>query len=234
MSGNLCRCGAYVNIVAAIRGGRVMKPFAYQRAADAAGAVAAVAAASRRGVPRRRHQPRRSHEARRRQPDLLVDVSRLPFDRVEELPDGGVRIGAVVTQQRPRRRPADPRRATRCCRRRCWPARPGSCAISRPPAATCCSAPAASISRTSPRPATSARPAPAARRSAAIPAITRSSARRSTASRCIRPTWRWRWRRSMRSSWYWASGGERRIPLADFHRLPETRRNATPCSSTAS
>lgn len=30
------------------------------------------------------------------QPDLLVDVSHLPFDRVEPLPDGGVRIGAAV------------------------------------------------------------------------------------------------------------------------------------------
>jgi xanthine dehydrogenase YagS FAD-binding subunit len=29
-------------------------------------------------------------------PDLLVDVARLPYDRVELLPDGGVRIGAMV------------------------------------------------------------------------------------------------------------------------------------------
>ena len=29
-------------------------------------------------------------------PDLLVDVSRLPLDTVEELPEGGVRIGATV------------------------------------------------------------------------------------------------------------------------------------------
>ncbi|MEK8169916.1 hypothetical protein NKH77_09230 [Streptomyces sp. M19] len=29
-------------------------------------------------------------------PDLLVDVSALPFDEVEALPDGGVRIGASV------------------------------------------------------------------------------------------------------------------------------------------
>lgn len=29
-------------------------------------------------------------------PDLLVDVSRLPLDRIEELPDGGLRIGATV------------------------------------------------------------------------------------------------------------------------------------------
>jgi len=31
-----------------------------------------------------------------RQPDLLVDITRLPYDRIEPLPDGGVRIGAMV------------------------------------------------------------------------------------------------------------------------------------------
>src|ERR1700686_5140792 len=29
-------------------------------------------------------------------PDLLVDITRLPYDRIEVLPDGGVRIGAMV------------------------------------------------------------------------------------------------------------------------------------------
>jgi xanthine dehydrogenase YagS FAD-binding subunit len=29
-------------------------------------------------------------------PDLLVDVTRLPYDRIEPLPDGGLRIGALV------------------------------------------------------------------------------------------------------------------------------------------
>ena len=45
MSGNLCRCGAYANIVPAIAEVGAMRPFAYERAADAAGAVAAVAPA---------------------------------------------------------------------------------------------------------------------------------------------------------------------------------------------
>jgi xanthine dehydrogenase YagS FAD-binding subunit len=73
-----------------------MNPFAYERASDAAGAIAAVAGRSgaaflgggtnlvdhmRLGVA---------------SPDLLVDITKLPFDRVEELPDGGVRIGAGV------------------------------------------------------------------------------------------------------------------------------------------
>jgi xanthine dehydrogenase YagS FAD-binding subunit len=30
------------------------------------------------------------------QPELLVDISHLPYDRIESLPDGGVRIGALV------------------------------------------------------------------------------------------------------------------------------------------
>jgi xanthine dehydrogenase YagS FAD-binding subunit len=73
-----------------------VKPFAYERAADAAHAVAAVA-----------HRPDAAFLAGGTNlvdhmklgiasPGLLVDVSRLPFDRVEPLPNGGVRIGAAV------------------------------------------------------------------------------------------------------------------------------------------
>jgi xanthine dehydrogenase YagS FAD-binding subunit len=71
-----------------------MKPFAYERATDAASAVAAadddtmylgggtnLVDLMKLGV----HAPAR-----------LVDVSRLPADRVEELPEGGLRIGAAV------------------------------------------------------------------------------------------------------------------------------------------
>jgi xanthine dehydrogenase YagS FAD-binding subunit len=73
-----------------------MNPFRYERAADARAAVAALAAAPngaflaggtnlvdhlRLGV---------AH------PELLVDITHLPFDRIEPLPDGGVRIGALV------------------------------------------------------------------------------------------------------------------------------------------
>ena len=31
-----------------------------------------------------------------RQSDLLIDITHLPYDRIETLPDGGVRIGALV------------------------------------------------------------------------------------------------------------------------------------------
>src|SRR5258708_17778298 len=73
-----------------------MTPFRYERAQDACGAVALLAGAPngvflaggtnlvddlRLGV---------------RQPDLLVDITHLPYDRIEPLPGGGVRIGALV------------------------------------------------------------------------------------------------------------------------------------------
>jgi xanthine dehydrogenase YagS FAD-binding subunit len=73
-----------------------MRPFRYQRAGDVADAVTMLAQAPngtflaggtnlvdlmRRGVAT---------------PDVLVDVRRLGSDRIEELPDGGLRIGAAV------------------------------------------------------------------------------------------------------------------------------------------
>jgi xanthine dehydrogenase YagS FAD-binding subunit len=73
-----------------------MNPFRYERAADASSAVALVSRTPdavflgggtnlvdhmRLGV---------------RHPGLLVDITRLPYDRVEPLPDGGVRVGATV------------------------------------------------------------------------------------------------------------------------------------------
>lgn len=73
-----------------------MNPFRYERASDASAAVELVAPAPgsaflaggtnlvdlmKLGVVR---------------PDTLVDISRLPYDRIEPLPDGGVRIGALV------------------------------------------------------------------------------------------------------------------------------------------
>ncbi len=73
-----------------------MTPFAYQRATDAAAAVAAVtgrAGAVFLGGGTNLVDHMRLGVAR---PDLLVDVTRLPLDRVEQLPSGGVRIGALV------------------------------------------------------------------------------------------------------------------------------------------
>ncbi|HJU20785.1 MAG TPA: xanthine dehydrogenase family protein subunit M [Stellaceae bacterium] len=73
-----------------------MNPFAYERAADAASAVARVAGhpnAAFLGAGTNLVDHMKLGIAK---PDLLVDVSRLPFDRVEELPGGGMRIGAAV------------------------------------------------------------------------------------------------------------------------------------------
>lgn len=73
-----------------------MNPFLYERAPDAAKAVAAVAghehAAFLGGGTNLVDHMRLGVAS----PDLLVDVSRLPFDSVEALPGGGVRIGSAV------------------------------------------------------------------------------------------------------------------------------------------
>src|SRR5579872_6181268 len=73
-----------------------MNPFRYERAHDASSAVALLGQEPggvflaggtnlvdhlRLGVS---------------QPDLLIDISHLPYDRIEPLPDGGLRIGALV------------------------------------------------------------------------------------------------------------------------------------------
>lgn len=73
-----------------------MNPFSYERAADAASAVAAVSghpAAMFLGGGTNLVDHMRLGVAH---PDLLVDITRLPLDHVEELPGGGVRIGANV------------------------------------------------------------------------------------------------------------------------------------------
>ncbi|MGH8113366.1 MAG: FAD binding domain-containing protein [Rhodanobacteraceae bacterium] len=73
-----------------------MNPFVYERATDAARAVASVAAepgAMFLGGGTNLVDHMRLGVA---SPDRLVDVTRLPFDRVEEMDDGGLRIGANV------------------------------------------------------------------------------------------------------------------------------------------
>lgn len=73
-----------------------MNPFAYERASDAARAVAAVATdpgAMFLGGGTNLVDHMRLGVAK---PGRLVDVTRLPFDRVEETPGGGVRVGANV------------------------------------------------------------------------------------------------------------------------------------------
>jgi xanthine dehydrogenase YagS FAD-binding subunit len=72
-----------------------MRPFAYERAADAEGAVAAIAQPGTMylgGGTNLVDLMKLGVET----PERVVDVSRLPFDRIEDLPDGGLRIGAAV------------------------------------------------------------------------------------------------------------------------------------------
>jgi xanthine dehydrogenase YagS FAD-binding subunit len=72
-----------------------MRPFAYERATDAAGAVAAVAQPGTMylgGGTNLVDLMKLGVET----PERLVDVSRLPYDRIEEMPGGGLRVGAAV------------------------------------------------------------------------------------------------------------------------------------------
>ena len=73
-----------------------MNPFRYERASDAESAIALLAPAPG-GVFLAGGTNLVDHlKLGVSQPDLLVDISHLPFDRIEPLPDGGVRIGALV------------------------------------------------------------------------------------------------------------------------------------------
>src|SRR5579872_7173099 len=73
-----------------------MNPFRYERAHDASSAIALLAQAPN-GVFLAGGTNLVDHlKLGVRRPDLLLDITRLPYDRIEPLPDGGVRIGALV------------------------------------------------------------------------------------------------------------------------------------------
>ncbi|GHO90472.1 FAD-binding molybdopterin dehydrogenase [Reticulibacter mediterranei] len=73
-----------------------MKPFRYERAQDAASAVALVSQATHAGYLAGGTNLVDHLKLGVSQPDVLVDITQLPYDRIEALPDGGVRIGALV------------------------------------------------------------------------------------------------------------------------------------------
>ena len=88
MSGNLCRCAAYPNIVAAIKAGAVrdeggvMRPFAYERADNSplCRAIEACDAGLRQSpagtqFTRRRHDAARSDEARCDAAEHVIDIN---------------------------------------------------------------------------------------------------------------------------------------------------------------
>jgi xanthine dehydrogenase YagS FAD-binding subunit len=73
-----------------------VKPFAYRRADDVAAAVALLSQ-DRHAVYLGGGTNLVDHlRLGVATPDTLVDVSRLPLDRIEELPGGGLRVGATV------------------------------------------------------------------------------------------------------------------------------------------
>ncbi|MEU4746029.1 xanthine dehydrogenase family protein subunit M, partial [Actinosynnema sp. NPDC023658] len=73
-----------------------MNPFDYRRAPDAEAAVAA--ASGRAGVAFLAGGTNLVDHLRLgvAAPEVLVDITRLPLDSVQELPDGGLRVGATV------------------------------------------------------------------------------------------------------------------------------------------
>jgi xanthine dehydrogenase YagS FAD-binding subunit len=73
-----------------------MIPFDYVRASDVQAAVAAIAARPKAAFLGGGTNLVDHMKLGVASPDLLVDVTRLPFNRVEPLPGGGVRIGAMV------------------------------------------------------------------------------------------------------------------------------------------
>jgi xanthine dehydrogenase YagS FAD-binding subunit len=73
-----------------------MNPFRYERAADAQAAVAALAAAPNGAFLGGGTNLVDHMRLGVRQPDVLIDITHLPYDRIEPQPDGGVRIGALV------------------------------------------------------------------------------------------------------------------------------------------
>jgi xanthine dehydrogenase YagS FAD-binding subunit len=73
-----------------------MIPFDYDRATDAASAVATVTARPGAAFLAGGTNLVDHMKLGIAGPDLLLDVSRLPLDAIEELPDGGLRIGATV------------------------------------------------------------------------------------------------------------------------------------------
>jgi len=73
-----------------------VRPFAYVRAQDAAGAVATVAGDPDAGFLGAGTNLVDHLKLDVERPGTLVDVSRLPLDRIEDLDGGGLRIGATV------------------------------------------------------------------------------------------------------------------------------------------
>jgi len=73
-----------------------MNPFRYERASDASAAIAMLAQAPSAAFLGGGTNLVDLMKLGVAQPDLLIDVAHLPYDRIELLPNGGIRIGAAV------------------------------------------------------------------------------------------------------------------------------------------
>ena len=134
-----------------------MRPFTYERAKSPAEAAASAAHKSGAkfiaGGTNLLDLMKLEIEA----PQHLIDVNGLSLDKIEPLPDGGMRIGALVRNSD---LAADKtiRRDYALLYAHWWPARPVSCATRRRPRATFCSERVALTSMIPTSPATNAGP----------------------------------------------------------------------------
>ena len=146
MAGNICRCGAYANIVDAIA---AVAPRADRREdlrvrarRPPSRAPSTASVATGRQVLRRRHQPARPDEGRRRgSPTALVDLRRLGLTTIAATETGGVLIDAGVTNSAIANHPLIRTQYPVLSQAILSAAPPRSCATWRPRAETCCSAP---------------------------------------------------------------------------------------------
>jgi hypothetical protein len=164
------------------------------------------------------------------QPAILVDITRLPLRDIGELPDGGVRIGALARNSDTANHPLIRQRYPLLTQALVTGASPQLRNMATV-GGTCSSARAAIISSTRRMAsATSASPAPGARRATASRGSMRSWGRVRSASPRIRRTCRWRWRLSMRWSRYRVPAARGGFRCATSTGCPARRPSATPIS----
>ena len=167
MSGNICRCGAYSNIVDAITEvarsqGEHMRPFSYERATTPAAAAAAAARNPDAKFIAGGTNLLDLMKLEIEKPAHLIDVNGLALDKIESTPDGGMRIGALV-RNTDLAADARVRREYPLLSRALLAGASGQLRNAPLPRATSCNARAAPTSTIRTRPATSAIPAAAAR-----------------------------------------------------------------------
>ena len=225
MSGNLCRCGAYAHIVAAVHraaGRRRVRPFALRARRPTSQAPSpAVAERPDAGylaggtnlVDLMKLGVERPDAARRRQP---AAAGRGRGDRRGRAADR--RRRAATATSPPTRACA---RATRCCPRRCWPAASGQLRNMATTGGNLLQRTRCIYFQDVTKPCNKREPGtgcPALRGRAPRPRGARRTP--STASRPTPPTWRSRWPRWTRVVQLRGPDGRAPCPVADFHRLP--------------